>query len=108
MVDVSKIEAGDEIEVRLRVINNDPGQAGLLVDNGMPNGGRISRASGLITAHHPKPKPLAVGDKVKDESGAVWEIAAPRRRSAAIQAAEYAMWRDGWGYSYEIADSVDV
>lgn len=65
-VDVSKIQVGDKItlggEFEVIAVHTNPARptVGVIID-----GSERLIGMDIITAHHPKPKPLAVGDRVR-------------------------------------------
>lgn len=70
-IDISKIEVGDELDLRVKVKGVErPGcndKLVILVSDGAGSWSWIGLD--IITAHHPKPKPLAVGDRVQRDYG---------------------------------------
>lgn len=114
MVDISKIKVGDTIEVvgRFAVKAIDLGDAALPVQVKFYDDDRQGVCgwfpSHVITAHHPKPKPLGVGDRVKTDSGAtVYEILAlPREWHGGRR--EYAVWSQETGVIGYDAERVET
>lgn len=105
MVDVSKIQPGDKItlggEFEVQDVDAESGNV-RITDHGW------WVTSSWITAHHPKPKPLGVGDRVK-EGDLIWEIVGPKRSNEAPTYAEveYPVWRPRWGFASRAAALVE-
>jgi hypothetical protein len=109
MVDVStieKIEVGDDIEIRATVVDISRSRV-YAIKCALPGAGgvtfNVDNAS--VTAHHPKPKPLGVGDRVRDIYGNVAEVAAPKRSAGKVE--EYALWLPEEGYVVHASRDVE-